>query len=143
MAGTSLKDYRDVRTVAFMFIQPLLECEEDGYQEMHMDLNGKMRFILIGVKDFATAKAQARRLYEGGLVMLELCAGFGHLMTADICKTVESKIPVGVIYIDNHGGYNGESGDVRWMGANDFSKTFSISPCPENTPKLVDYSKIW
>lgn len=50
-----------------------------------------------------------------GIVMIELCGGFGNIGVAKVTEAVEGKIPVGVIRFDNHPGYDNESGDVRWV----------------------------
>ena len=100
-----------VRKVCWMFINT--GVTEGVRREVFEHGQGQM--ITCGVNSYANACAEAKRLVEDGIVMLELCGGFGDIGVARVKEAVEGKIPVGVIRFDKHPGYDFESGDVRWL----------------------------
>ena len=100
-----------MRKLCFMFISPSIQ---EGVRRQVMEFtNGQM--ITIGVSSYQLACSEAKKLVDEGVIMIELCGGFGNLGVAQIAEAIEFRIPVGVIRFDNHPGYSNESGDVRWL----------------------------
>lgn len=98
------------RKVSFMFVN----AANTEPRRMVMDLgNGEM--IVVGVKDYAMACEQAKLLADEGVIMIELCGGFGTLGHAEVVKAVEGRCQVGVVRFDNHPGYDNLSGDTKWF----------------------------
>lgn len=98
------------RKVAFMFVNGSLE------QVVRSEIDfGPGLMITVGVKDYATACEEAVKLADEGVLMVELCGGFGTLGHARVTEAVAGRIQVGVVRFDNHPGYGGESGDSKWM----------------------------
>ncbi len=105
-----------VRKVCWMFVHKDIT---EGVRRQVMTY-GNSEMHTVGVNSYDKACEVAKMLVEEGVVMLELCGGFGGIGVARVIEAVESKIPVGVIRFDNHPGYNNESGDVRWLGVNKY-----------------------
>lgn len=102
-----------MRKVCWMFVNPGVT---DGVMRQEMvHSNGMM--ITLGVDSYERAAEEAKKLVDEGIVLLELCGGFGYRGVAKIKEAVDGAIPVGVITFDHHPGYDHESGDVRWLGA--------------------------
>lgn len=98
------------RKVAFMFVNGAMTEP----RRMVMDFEvGEM--ITIGVKNYEMACEEAKKLAEEGVLLLELCGGFGTIGHAKVTEAVCGKVQVGVVRFDNHPGYDGLSGDVKWM----------------------------
>ncbi|MHB1314541.1 MAG: DUF6506 family protein [Christensenellales bacterium] len=101
-----------IRKVCWMFVNTGIT---EGVRRQVMEhANGQM--IMVGTASYDLACSEAKKLVEEGVVMIELCGGFGNIGVAKITEAVENKIPVGVIRFDNHPGYDNESGDIRWLG---------------------------
>lgn len=98
------------RKVAFMFINGSITES----RRMEMDL-GQGLMILAGVGSYAAACAEAKKLAEEGVIMIELCGGFGTIGHGRVTAAVEGKCHVGVVRFDNHPGYDNQSGDARWL----------------------------
>ena len=99
------------RKICFMFING--DIKETQKSIMEVGENGEM--ILVGVGSYEAAASEAAKLAEEGIVALELCGGFGTIGHAKVTEAVAGKCPVGVIRFDNHPGYDGMSGDEKWM----------------------------
>jgi len=65
---------------------------------------------IVGVSDYAAAVKAAKDLAASGIDTIELCAGFGHLGTAEVAKAVPG-VHIGVVRFDGHPGLEGASGD--------------------------------
>lgn len=98
------------RKVSFMFVN----AANTEPRRMTMDL-GSGEMIVVGVKDYAMACEQAKLLADEGVIMIELCGGFGTLGHAEVVKAVEGRCQVGVVRFDNHPGYDNISGDTKWF----------------------------
>jgi len=98
------------RKVAFMFVNGSIA--EPMRSEMDF---GPGTMITIGVKNYAMACEEAVKLADEGVIMVELCGGFGTLGHARVTEAVDGRIGVGVVRFDNHPGYDGASGDTKWM----------------------------
>ena len=83
-------------------------------RRMEMDL-GTGLMIMVGVKNYEMACAEAVKLADEGVIMIELCGGFGTLGHARVTEAVAGRLQVGVIRFDNHPGYDNVSGDTKWM----------------------------
>ena len=105
------------RKVCFMFISAA--CAE-GPREQVMDL-GQGEMIIIGVGSYDMACEEAVRLAKEGVIMIELCGGFGTIGHAKVAEAVAAtpspvgKVWVGVVRFDNHPGYENVSGDSKWL----------------------------
>lgn len=105
------------RKICFMFISPA--CKEKPMRTV-MDL-GQGEMIVIGVGSYDMACEKAVELAKEGVILIELCGGFGtmgHAKVTEALKDVESpagKVWVGVVRFDNHPGYDNQSGDSKWM----------------------------
>ena len=105
------------RKVCFMFISAA--CKENPMRTV-LDL-GQGEMIVVGVGSYEMACVEAVKLAEEGVIMIELCGGFGTLGHAKVTEALEGinapagKVWVGVIRFDNHPGYDGLSGDTKWL----------------------------
>ena len=105
------------RKVCFLFISP--GCAESP-REMVMDM-GASEMIMVGVGSYETACQEAVRLVQEGVILIELCGGFGSKGQAMVTEAVDSvvspvgKVWVGAVRFDNHPGYEHQSGDQRWL----------------------------
>ncbi len=98
------------RKIAFMFINGAMVKP----RRMVMDFeSGEM--ITVGVKNYDMACEEAKRLAGEGVLLLELCGGFGAIGHARVIEAVSGKMQVGVVRFDNHPGYEGLSGDTKWI----------------------------
>ena len=102
------------RKICFLFINATISEP----QRMVMDL-GQGEMIVLGVGSYDMACSEARKLVEEGVLMIELCGGFGTIGHAKVTEAVEGKIQVGVVRFDNHPGYDNLSGDTRWLPIQD------------------------
>lgn len=98
------------RKVVFMFINASIK----EAQRMAMDL-GAGEMIMVGVGSYDMACSEAKKLADEGVIMIELCGGFGTIGHCKVTEVVKDKLQVGVVRYDNHPGYNNESGDARWL----------------------------
>ena len=98
------------RKVCFMFVNGSIEEP----RRMVMDL-GAGEMIVVGVGDYKMACEEAVRLTEEGVIMIELCGGFGTMGHAKVTEAVAGKCQVGVVRFDNHPGYDNLSGDIKWL----------------------------
>ena len=98
------------RKVAFMFINGSVTVP----QRVEMDL-GQGLMIMVGVGSYQSACEEAVKLADEGVIMIELCGGFGTLGHAKVTEAVQGRLQVGIVRFDNHPGYDGVSGDSRWM----------------------------
>ncbi|MDD2215998.1 MAG: DUF6506 family protein [Eubacteriales bacterium] len=98
------------RKVAFMFVNGSITEP----RRMEMDL-GQGLMIVVGVKNYAMACEEAVKLADEGVIMIELCGGFGTLGHAKVTEAVAGRIWVGVVRFDNHPGYDNQSGDSKWL----------------------------
>ncbi len=98
------------RKVAFMFINGAIS----EAQRMEMDL-GQGLMIMVGVGSYEMACSQAVKLADEGVIMIELCGGFGTIGHAKVTEAVQGRLQVGVVRFDNHPGYDNASGDSKWM----------------------------
>jgi hypothetical protein len=71
--------------------------------------------IMLGVGSYEAACEEARKLADEGVILLELCGGFGTLGHAKVTEAVAGRLQVGVVRFDNHPGYDNASGDDRWL----------------------------
>ena len=92
---------------AFMFVAP----ETDSKVHNAIIETPILRLEVVGVKNYAEGIIEAKRLVEGGVKALELCAGFGNEGIAMISKAVEGKASVGAVKFDHHPGFDFKSGD--------------------------------
>lgn len=99
------------RTLAFMFINPSADYKTTKGTVETENVN----IITIGVKSYEEACIAAKELVAEGVKALELCGGFGHVGVSKVTEAIEGKIPVGVVRFDTHPGYDGESGDQRFL----------------------------
>ncbi len=83
-------------------------------KRMEMDL-GEGMMILLGVGSYDSACEEAKKLADEGILMLELCGGFGTIGHAKVTEAVGGRLWVGAVRFDNHPGYDNESGDSRWI----------------------------
>jgi hypothetical protein len=103
-----------MRKVAFMFINGSIT----EARRLEMDL-GQGLMIMLGVGSYESACAEAVKLAEEGVILLELCGGFGTVghakVTEAVAGAVGAECQVGVVRFDNHPGYDNQSGDARWL----------------------------
>ena len=103
------------RKVCWMFIN---KDVEGGVKRQVMPY-GNSEMHTVGVASYEIAAETAKKLVEEeGVIMIELCGGFGSAGVAMVEKAIDYKVPVGAIRFENHPGYGGESGDIRWLGIN-------------------------
>ena len=98
------------RKVCFMFVnrsvkEPVRSTIDLGTGEM----------ITVGVSNYDMACKEAVKLADEGALMIELCGGFGTIGHAMVTQAVAGRLQVGVVRFDNHPGYDGQSGDSKWM----------------------------
>lgn len=98
------------RKVCFMFVNGSII--EPRRQEMDL---GPGLMIFVGVKDYDMACQEAVKLADEGVIMIELCGGFGTLGHAKVVEAVQGRSQVGVVRFDNHPGFDGASGDTKFM----------------------------
>ena len=102
------------RKVAFVFINANIT----EARKMEMDL-GQGLMIMVGVGSYDSACEEAKKLAEEGVILIELCGGFGTIGHAKVAQAVAeavgNKCQVGVVRFDNHPGYDNQSGDTRWL----------------------------
>ena len=98
------------RKVCFMFINGTISKP----QIIVMDL-GQGEMIVAGVGSYEMACSEAKKLVKEGVLMIELCGGFGTIGHAKVTEAVDGKIQVGVVRFDNHPGYDNLSGDAKWL----------------------------
>lgn len=99
------------RKIIFMFVNGNLKTPER--MVMNVGTDGEM--IVIGVADYQMACEEAIKITDEGAVVIELCGGFGTLGHAKVTEAVAGRLQVGVVRFDNHPGYDGASGDSKWM----------------------------
>jgi len=58
---------------------------------------------------------EAEKLADEGVILIELCGGFGTIGHAMVTEAVDGRVQVGVVRFDNHPGYDNASGDSRWL----------------------------
>src|SRR5665647_1098458 len=98
------------RKVCFLFINGTIT----ETKRMVMDL-GQGEMIVVGVGSYEMACSEAKKLVEEGVLMIELCGGFGTIGHAKVTEAVEYKTQVEVGRVDNHPGYDHLSGDARGL----------------------------
>ena len=98
------------RKVAFMFINGAVTEP----QRLEMDL-GPSLMIILGVGSYDSACEEAKKLADEGVLMIELCGGFGTIGQARVTEAVEGRLWVGAVRFDNHPGYDNISGDSKWL----------------------------
>jgi hypothetical protein len=98
------------RKVVFMFVSGSIT----EARRMEMDL-GQGLMIMVGVANYEMACEEAKKLADEGVIMIELCGGFGTLGHAKVTEAVEGKCQIGVVRFDNHPGYDNLSGDTKWI----------------------------
>lgn len=99
-----------MRKVAFIFISGSLQEP----RRMEMDL-GQGLMICIGVGSYEMACQEAKKLADEGVIMIELCGGFGTMGHAQVTEAVAGRLQVGIVRFDNHPGYDNLSGDTKWL----------------------------
>lgn len=99
------------RKIVFMFVNGDLAQP----QRMLMEVGAAGEMIFVGVGSYAMACKEAVKLAEEGVRAIELCGGFGTIGHAKVTDAVGAKCPVGVVRFDNHPGYDGASGDTKWL----------------------------
>ncbi len=98
------------RKVCFMFVSASVT------QSMRMEMEyGPGLMIVVGVKDYRMACDEAIKLAEEGVILLELCGGFGTVGHAMVTEAVNGKCQVGAVRFDNHPGFDGASGDSKFL----------------------------
>jgi hypothetical protein len=102
------------RKVVFLFINGSITEP----RRMEMDL-GQGLMIMVGVGSYDSACEEAKKLAQEGVILIELCGGFGTIGHAKVAQAVAEavgdKCQVGVVRFDNHPGYDNQSGDARWL----------------------------
>ncbi len=98
------------RKVCFMFVSASIT--DTIRTEMEY---GPGMMIVIGVKNYQVACEEAVKVAEEGVILLELCGGFGTVGHAMVTQAVKGKCQVGVVRFDNHPGYDGDSGDSKFL----------------------------
>jgi hypothetical protein len=98
------------RKVCFMFInatitEPVRTSIDLGQGEM----------LMVGVGSYESACGEARKLADEGVILIELCGGFGIMGQAKVAEAVAGKVRVGAVRFDIHPGYDNASGDERWI----------------------------
>lgn len=92
---------------AFIFIAP----SGDPQEHRAVVKTPEVELTTVAVKNYTAAEDVAVALLEEGIVVIELCGGFGHAGTARIAQAVKGKAAVGVVRFDVHPGLDGRSGD--------------------------------
>ncbi len=92
---------------AFVFVAP----EADASKHQAVINTPVVELTIVGVKNYAEAVAEAKKLVDQGIVAIELCAGFGTEGVAAVKKAVGGKAAVGAVRFDNHPGLEFKSGD--------------------------------
>ena len=98
------------RKVCFMFINGFYEKSPE---RTIIDM-GQGEMIVVGVGSYDMACEEASKLADEGVIMIELCGGFGTLGHAAVTDAVKNRCKVGVVRFDNHPGYENLSGDQKW-----------------------------
>ena len=98
------------RKVVFMFINGSITEP----QRMEMDYGPGM-MIVVGVGSYESACEEAKKLADEGVLMIELCGGFGTIGYAKVTEAVAGRLWVGAVRFDNHPGYDNASGDSHWL----------------------------
>jgi len=98
------------RKVCFMFINGAFK---EAPNRMVMDL-GAGEMIVVGVGSYDMACRETEKLAEEGVIMIELCGGFGTIGHAKVTEAAAGRLQVGVVRFDNHPGYENLSGDEKW-----------------------------
>jgi hypothetical protein len=99
------------RKIVFLFVNgSIMEP-----QRMIMNVGEQGEMIVVGVGNYDMACTEAQKLVDEGALVIELCGGFGTLGHAKVTEAVAGKCQVGVVRFDNHPGYDGLSGDAKWM----------------------------
>lgn len=99
------------RKIIFMFVNASIVEP----QRMVMNVGDAGEMITVGVANYAMACEEAKKLVEEGAFVIELCGGFGTIGHCKVTEAVAGKVQVGVVRFDNHPGYDGASGDSKWM----------------------------
>jgi len=99
------------RKIVFMFVNGAITEP----QRMVMNVGEQGEMITVGVANYAMACSEAKKLVDEGALVIELCGGFGTIGHAKVTEAVEGKCQVGAVRFDNHPGYDGLSGDTKWM----------------------------
>lgn len=98
------------RKVVFMFISAALTAPTRVVTDL-----GQGEMIMVGVGSYDMACQEAKKLVDEGVIMIELCGGFGTTGHAKVTEAVDRKIQIGIVRFDNHPGYENESGDNKWL----------------------------
>ncbi|HPD90644.1 MAG TPA: DUF6506 family protein [Bacillota bacterium] len=98
------------RKVCFMFVSASIT--DTIRTEMEY---GPGLMIVIGVKNYQVACEEAVKVADEGVILLELCGGFGTVGHAMVTQAVKGKCQVGVVRFDNHPGFDGDTGDSRFL----------------------------
>jgi hypothetical protein len=69
---------------------------DDGSKITRKDTIGTM--ICVGVLDVHSASAEARKLVDEGVRLIELCGAFGGAGLAAVTSAVQGKVPVGAVF---------------------------------------------
>ncbi len=97
------------RKVVFMFVNGTVKEPVRVEMETESSL-----MIMIGVNNYKMACDEAVKLADEGVILIELCGGFGTIGHAQVTEAVYGRVPVGVVRFDNHPGYDGETGDNKF-----------------------------
>ncbi len=99
------------RSLVYIFLNAFADYKKDR-SEVETE---NVIMTTVAVKTYEEACLVAKEYVDKGAALVELCSGFGHVGVAQVAQAVENKTPVGVVRFDNHPGFNGESGDVRFL----------------------------
>ncbi|MBE0477896.1 hypothetical protein IBX65_02095 [Candidatus Aerophobetes bacterium] len=95
--------------IVFMFVAQNADPEK---HRVSLSTSPGRELVVIGVKDYKQAVEVSKKLVEQeGVGVIELCAGFGHVGTAEVAKAVGNKVRVGVVRFDSHPALEFKSGD--------------------------------
>jgi hypothetical protein len=98
------------RMLAYIFINDFADSKiTRGIVETE-----NLNILTVGVKNYEEACSTAKELAAQGVKAIELCGGFGNIGVAKVAEAVIGKVQVGVVRFDNHPGFDGESGDLRY-----------------------------
>ena len=97
------------RKVVFMVVST--QVTEPLRTEIDMESS---TMIMVGVSNYEMACAEAVKLADEGVILIELCGGFGTIGHAQVTEAVYGRVPVGVVRFDNHPGYGGDTGDNKF-----------------------------
>ncbi len=92
---------------AFIFLAPHANSSKDRSVIKTEDVE----LYVVGCKNYAEACEIAKDLLKENINAIELCGGFGNLGVAEVVKSIDNKIPVGVVKFDIHPVLNNLSGD--------------------------------